>query len=244
MIWGWPAWGGAIPFGYKEPMSPLDGVGLSDVGEALKPVELLDLLPDAYAAVLREANGFTINHGTNRIFGLRADRHMDLRAWNDEDGWRFAWGGLADPFLCFGETVFGDQYALRWRPGRDGFEPEVYLLDANLLGPDVVADSFDDFLAKEIVRNSRTPHDPLAVAAVAAFGRVEPTHNLVLTPSVMLGGPEVVDNLMPLDAFAAMIYGGDIHTAVSALTEDATVSAVEPWFDELERPRLRVVFSE
>ncbi|XVU27709.1 SMI1/KNR4 family protein [Actinoplanes sp. CA-054009] len=220
---------------------------LGDVGPQLpgaaESAPLLGELPRTYAAALRTANGFSINQGMNRIFGLRPDRHMDLRAWNEPEAWRFAWGDRPDGFLFFGETVFGDQYALRRLPDGNGFEETVYLLDANLLSAEPVAETFDEFLAKEIVRNAVMPHDPLAEAAIEKFGRVAPTHNLVLTPSLMLGGVEDVDNMMPMDSFTAMIYGGDICRAVSSIADEAVVTAVRPWTDEQGRQRLEVLLA-
>lgn len=230
----------------EQVLEHLRDTGLSNVGEDISGVggaaSLLGQLPATYAAALRIANGFTISRGMNRIFGVRADRHMDLRAWNEPDGWRFAWGERADGFLFFGATVFGDQYALRRLPG-GGFSDGVYLLDANLLVADLVADTFDEFLANEVIRNAAMPHDPLAVAAMRAFGTVTPEHHLVLTPSLLLGGVEDTANMMLLDSYTAMIYGGDILTAVDAAAEEAAVTAVEPWTDDRGRQRLRVLLS-
>ena len=230
----------------EQVLDHLRDTGLADAGEDISGVggaaSLLSELPATYAAALRITNGFTINQGMNRIFGVRADRHMDLRAWNEPDAWRFAWGARADGFLFFGGTAFGDQYALRRSPG-GGFDDGVYLLDANLLGADLVADTFDEFLAKEVIRNATMPHDPLAVAAMRAFGTVKPENHLVLTPSLLLGGVEDPANMMPMDSYTAMIYGGDIATAVEAADDEAAVTAVEPWTDDRGRRRLRVLLS-
>lgn len=223
-------------------------VELADVGAALEDSEqterLLGELPALYAEVLHVANGFTVNQGMNRVFGIRADRHMDLYSWNDEEAWRFAWNGRADSFLLFGETAFGDQYALRRVDGGASYEDVVYLLDANLLSVRPVFDSFAQFLEREIVENSLDSTDPFALACIEKFGRVGPNANLVLTPSLLLGGPEDVSNLMKLDSYTAMICGGDIYTAVVSAPDGAAVVGVEPWIDEAGRQRLRVRFAE
>jgi hypothetical protein len=227
----------------EQVLDDLRDTGLADAGAVISGVggaaSLLGELPATYAAALRIANGFTINQGMNRIFGIRADRHLDLRAWNEPEAWRFAWGARADGYLFFGETVFGDQYALRRLPG-GGYADGVYLLDANLLGADLVADTFDEFLAKEVIRNAKMPYDPLAIAAMQAFGPVKPENHLVVTPSLLLGGVEDPANMMLMDSYTAMIYGGDIITAVDAVVGEAVVTAVEPWTDDRGRQRLRV----
>src|SRR5690349_6708940 len=96
----------------EQVLQHLRDTELGDVGPQLpgaaESAPLLGELPPTYAAALRTANGFTINQGMNRIFGLRPDRHMDLLAWNEPEAWRFAWGDRPDSFLFFGETVFGD----------------------------------------------------------------------------------------------------------------------------------------
>ncbi|MBM2618357.1 hypothetical protein JIG36_22610 [Actinoplanes sp. LDG1-06] len=222
----------------------LPDVGLSDVGPALDGSEpFLGELPPDYAATLRVANGFTVHRGMNRVFGVRPDRHMDVRSWNDEQAWRFAWNGRADSFLMVGGTAFGDQYALRRRA--DGsYDDVVYLLDANLLGARPVFDSFEQFLEREIVHNALTPTHPVALACVAKFGEVPPTRNVVLTPSMLLGGPEDVATMVTIDSYTAMIYGGDIYAAVMSVPDEAPVVGVEPWSDDEGRQRLRVRFGE
>lgn len=221
---------------------------LADVGPALEGSDrterLLGELPMLYAAALRLVNGFTINQGMNRIFGVREDRHMDIRSWNEEEEWRFAWNGKADSFLMFGETAFGDQYALRRAGDAPGYGQTVYLLDANLLSVEPVFDSFAQFLEREILQNPISSQDPVASECINKFGRLSPTANVVLSPSLMLGGPEDVSNMLTIDSFTAMIYGGDIYAAITSAPEGAAVVGVEPWADDMGRQRLRIRFAE
>jgi hypothetical protein len=231
----------------EDVLRRLRGLALEDVGQALgdsdRTKRLFGDLPSVYAEALRIANGFTVHSGMNRVFGIRGDRHMDLRSWNEEEGWRFAWHGKADPsFLMFGETAFGDQYALRWTGS--SYEDVVYLLDVNLLSVRPIFDSFAHFLDQEIVQNALSPSHPTALACVDKFGRVPPNENLVLTPSLLLGGYEDVTNMVKLESYTAMIYGGDIYTAVVAAPDEAAVVGVEPWVDDAGRRRLRVIFAE
>lgn len=231
----------------EDVLRRLRGLELADAGRALDESDqterLLGELPSVYAAALRIANGFTVHSGMNRVFGIRGDRHMDLRSWNEEEGWRFAWAGKADPsFLMFGETAFGDQYALRWNGS--SYEDRVYLLDVNLLSVRPIFDSFAHFLDQEIVQNAISPSHPAAIACVDKFGRVSPNENFVLTPSLLLGGYEDVSNMVKIESYTAMIYGGDIYAAVVSAPDEAAVVGVEPWADEAGRRRLRVVFAE
>jgi hypothetical protein len=71
----------------EDVLRRLHGLELADAGQALDDSDrtdrLLGKLPSVYAAALRIANGFTVHSGMNRVFGIRADRHMDLRSWNN-----------------------------------------------------------------------------------------------------------------------------------------------------------------
>lgn len=142
----------------------------------------------------------------------------------------------------FGETAFGDQYALRW--AGDRYEETVYLLDVNLLSVRPIFESFAHFLDQEIVQNALNPSHPVALACVGKFGRVRPDENVVLTPSLLLGGQEDVSNMVKIESYTAMIYGGDIYTALAAVPDEAVVVGVHPWVDDADRQRLRVVFAE
>ncbi|GIF68566.1 hypothetical protein Ais01nite_66010 [Asanoa ishikariensis] len=219
----------------------LMAVGVAHVGPSVDAPDLARAaLPDEYAALLTRLNGFTVNAGAVRLFGLRPERHLDLRAWNAPDGWRFAWDERVEPFLCIGQTAFGEQYALRRGP--DGYAPEIYLLEPNFLRPEVIAASFAEFVALELVGNAEDPYDPVLVEAIARLGPIDPENNWVYTPSLALGGPEDLTNLMPMSAYLAMVIGGDIALGVEPAPDGAVITKIVPWFDELERPRIRVEF--
>jgi hypothetical protein len=199
-------------------------------------------LPDDYLATLSRFNGFTVHGGANRLFGIRGDAHMDIRVWNSREKWRFAWADRPSPFYCIGETAFGDQYALRLSDDGDVFRPEVFLLEGNFLEPEVIGENFQLFLEQELVRNAETPWDDVAVEAVRRYGPIDVANNWVYTPSVALGGPEDVANLVELDCFTAMTIAGDIASAIADADPAAQLQGVEPYEDGQGRSRLRVIF--
>ena len=219
----------------------VDHIGQSITSEALAAA-LPPQVPDDYLQVLRRLNGFSVQSGVNRLFGVRDEPTMDISAWNSADSWKFSWGNRVDQFLCFGETAFGDQYAFRYEG--DVLGSEVYLLEANFLEPEIAGATFEDFFVNEFVRNAEEPWDPVAVEAVERFGPIEITHNWVYTPSVALGGPDDLSNVMKLDAFTAMTIAGDIVTCIYSAPTEAVLVGVSPWIDERGRSRLRVDFRD
>ncbi len=203
--------------------------------------ELLDALPVEHTAVVQLFNGLTVSRGAYRLFGLRPEPYLDIVSWNESASWRFAWDDRLKPFLCFGETAWGDQYAYRRRPN-GSFEPEIYLLEGTLLEAEILAPSFGRFLVDEFLRNARFPYDSITRAALARFGQVDPAHNWVFSPSLALGGEESVENVIELPAFTAMTFAGDIATSLLAAPPSSSSKSVETWTDDSGRARLRVRF--
>ena len=83
----------------------------------------LDRLPELHHRLLEGLNGFTVQAGTLRVFGVGRGDALDLGWWNEPRTWRFAWDDRVDPYVCFAATAWGDQYAYR-----RGTEPVKWLL--------------------------------------------------------------------------------------------------------------------
>jgi len=217
-------------------------IGLGhDLGPEVHGLEEWDALPDDHRDLLRRANGFTLYHGAFRLFGLR-EGPLSLADWNEERTWRFAWGERTRGYLFIGETAFGDQYAYRQLPSGELAGPEIYFLQATLLTPSLMADSFSAFVAEELLRNAQKPYDHFIGDMIARHGQVGAETNWAYAPSIALGGPEILDNVVPLPARTAMTYQGDIVTALYADPLDRVPRAVSQWTDELGRPRLRLEY--
>ena len=199
-------------------------------------------LPASHRELLQQLNGMTVFHGAFRLFGVRAEPWLDLTQWNALETWQFAWDERVEPFVVFAETAWGDQYAYRWSESGDGLEPEVYFLEGTLLRPRAFAASFDEFLADEFIRNARSPYDEMVTQVVARRGPIPADQHWVYVPSVALGGPELIDNVMELPAVTAMTYAGDLATAL-LVRPGVHPTAVEPWTDGRGRSRLRVSFA-
>jgi hypothetical protein len=74
-------------------------------------VAAIERLPSEYLRLVARADGIVAFDGALRILGLRESQLPDILQWNEERGWRAAYGGLADDLLFFAENAFGDQYA-------------------------------------------------------------------------------------------------------------------------------------
>jgi hypothetical protein len=199
-------------------------------------------LPDQHAAVLRESNGIEAYAGYVRLFGVRTVESIDAIAWNERDCWKFAWGDRCSAYWCFAETAWGDQYGYALNELQAGGDVPVYFLDALSMSPQVVAPSFAEFWEKEFVRSAKAPYDSMLKQARQKFGPLELSSHLVYVPSILLGGTEDISHVQTMNARAAMICNGDIALQLDAGPAAGTVKAIEPYQDDQERARLRLVW--
>ncbi|MDB5335765.1 MAG: hypothetical protein JWN70_1384 [Planctomycetaceae bacterium] len=214
------------------------------LGPELSPtaaeIQILTALPSSHSAALHQLNGFAFYAGAFRIFGLGSDNLLNLTSWNESSTWRFAWDERVDPYFVFGETAWGDQYAYKSVDGRLG--SEVYFLESNLLRPTLIADTFDQFLEEQVMSNAVQPHDTFLSETVERFGAIDLERHWALAPSLIIGGPEDLDNVIELPARTAMIFAGDIALGLSKWPEGDSVPHVVPWRDVEGRDRLSLKF--
>jgi hypothetical protein len=203
---------------------------------------LLERLPSAHCELLSAMNGFMVQHGVLRVFGVGRGDALDVEGWNEPDTWRFAWDDRVDDFFCFATTAWGDQYAYR-RRDVGGPEPAVYFLEATMLRPEILAATFEDFLEREVLRVAEGgPYDSLTRAALGRFGGLSSDELWAFAPSIALGGDESLDNVVHLASSVAMTIAGDIASALRASTPGSWPTGVDPWVDGAGRQRLRVRF--
>lgn len=218
----------------------------ADKGPGLEPGSgqeaEFEMLPSSHLSLLRLINGVTVYHGMYRLFGIgRSEPYLDMGSWNAKGTWRFAWDDRLEPYWIFGETAWGDQYAYR-RSEDGGWDRRVYFLEANFMRADVLVDSFEDFMENDFLRNARESYDSFGREVVKRHGAISPADHWVLSPSVAIGGPEDLDNIMKMRSIAAMIIAGDLAVPIDNSRDDEYVAAVIPWVDDAGRARLKVSF--
>jgi hypothetical protein len=200
------------------------------------------VLPSEHQAVLQQSNGIEVYAGYIRLFGVGATEGIDAVIWNQPEWWKFAWDDKCSGYWCFAETAFGDQYAYALDSLRAGAGNKVYFLDALSMTPEIVASSFDEFLAKEFVRLAKDPYDAMIKQARQKRGPIAARSHLVYVPSILLGGTEDIDCAQEMDSRSAMICNGDIATQLDAAPSGKAVKGVETYEDALSRMRIRLVW--
>jgi len=198
--------------------------------------------PAAYRELLQLTNGIEAYAGHYRLFGLSSGEAIDAIAWNNEQCWKFAWGGRCAGFWCFAETAWGDQYAFRIESLRAGEDDEVFFLDSMSMTPEVVASSFCEFFEKEFLRSAKAPYDAMMTLARCRFGPIDRETHLVSMPSPLLGVAEDLRNVHRMNARAAMICNGDLAVQVDNGPPEGVIQSLCHFLDERQRQRIRVVW--
>lgn len=210
-------------------------------------------LPDAHLELLQLTNGVIAEDGHNRFFGIGATAAIDMVEWNSEGCWKFAWHGRADPYLCFGEDVWGNQYAYRFEDLRSTAPgPPLWFLGGIDLTPfSMQRQSFEEFLTYGFVRNAQGLVDNddgrLTKERFPVLGADE---LLVPMPPGLLMGvddqsiPAMVDRAEVMSARVAMIVNGDVCTQLNERLMGRLPDRFEVVEDEQGRTRLKLVWDD
>lgn len=191
-------------------------------------------LPPAHEALLLESDGLSAFGGYFRIFGVE---HLCL--WNARDTWKFAWPDEVSKFVCFGETGWGDQYA--YSVDEDGAHGgTVYFLDALAMQPELLSQSFEDFLTSEFLRNALNPYDEMVVGARKRLGDLAEGEHIQYVPSPLISGEESLERVTKLPATAAMIINGDLARQLRDEKQTSPIKRVSTYEDEKGRTRIRI----
>ncbi|MGZ3455984.1 MAG: SMI1/KNR4 family protein [Polyangiales bacterium] len=220
---------------------------LQHAAEAVGPSPGEQFVRDAFAAVLplqsshlqlmARMNGASFASSYIRLFGVQAHAR-NVFEWNDPRLWKFSWDEAMQDFFCFGETAFGDQFALRY----DGVVPYVYRISVDG-GLARIADSFDEFLVW-LSAAVRSPDEHI-LAAQSRFPRVPWDKHLVQVPPELLVGRFAPEFLRPMSAVSSMVAAGDLTRQIHLPgNEERRVIRLDTYIDENDRGRLRVIWAD
>jgi hypothetical protein len=198
------------------------------------------VLPESHRTFLMHSDGAETYGGYYRLFGARRGAPTDLRTWNSPDFWKFAWGGLASEFFCFGESAWGDQFAYRASSMTGGTEPEVYMLHNTSMLAINIAENFSVFLSRSFLRSAINPFSGIIIESRNKFGDIGDEDHLILKRSILLDGENNINNIALIGARASMIINGDLATEYNGLPDGAQITGVRTYEDEHGRIRVAI----
>lgn len=169
------------------------------------------------AVMLSRKNGFFLFNGGVNVFRAGAQGlGPELVNWNDAGTWKDTYNGLADPYFCFGQDIFGVQFAIKDNAEVVTFDPET--ARAKNIGNSLASwaqwllDDPDVRAAAGFARAYQDEHGPL-----------DANQRLVPLQFFVGGGGYDFDNFAVRDAVTAMRIRGPIAEQVHDLPEGATI---------------------
>ncbi|MFD9338155.1 hypothetical protein ACFWBF_27700 [Streptomyces sp. NPDC060028] len=173
-------------------------------GGAESPLEIL----------LTEMNGFYAFESALHVFpsGEPGLPGRSLEEWNSKTLWRESYGPLVPEMVFFAEDVFGAQFAV----ARDGmvysFNPETAAVSK--FSEDVASWRDDIIEDWNYATGYSVGHE-----WQTRNGSLPPGHRLVPRIPFSVGGEFSFDNIIPVEAVAALKYWGGFALAISRLRD-------------------------
>jgi hypothetical protein len=168
-------------------------------------------------AMISRINGFFVFNAGIQVFRVGEEGYgADLLTWNSEDTWKDTYDGLADDLFCFGQDIFGRQFAI------EGGE-EVVLFDPETARVTTLGDSLEDWAAWLLADEDVNGAASFAYAYQKEKGALDAGERLVPLTFFIAGGGYDFDNFVARDAALAMRIRGPIAQQVHDLPEGATV---------------------
>jgi len=166
--------------------------------------------------VLSRMNGFFLFNAGVQVFRAGDDGlGPDLLAWNSESLWKDTYGGLADDLFCFGQDIFGTQFAIVGGTDVVAFDPES--ADLEHLGTSL--ESWAQWLLDDPDVNGAAS---FAYAFQKERGALEPDDRLIPLQFFVTGGSYDFGNLAVKEAALAMRIRGPIAQQVHNAPDGAT----------------------
>ncbi|MGW6917974.1 SMI1/KNR4 family protein [Kitasatospora sp. NPDC054939] len=166
-------------------------------------------------ALLSRLNGFFVFNAGVQVFRA-GDEGLgpDLLSWNGEELWKSTYGGLADELFCFGQDIFGTQFAIVGGESVVAFDPET--AESETLGT-----GLDDWAAWLLADPDVNGAASFAHAFQQENGALDPGDRLVPRQFFVAGGGYDFDNFAVREAATAMRIRGPVAQQVSSLPDGA-----------------------
>ncbi|MER8182696.1 SMI1/KNR4 family protein [Kitasatospora sp. NPDC094015] len=163
-------------------------------------------------------NGFFLFDAGVQVFRVGEEGlGPDLLSWNEENAWKDTYDGLADDLFCFGQDIFGTQFAVVGGEEVVAFDPET--AETVVLGT-----SLEDWARWLLADPAVNAAANFAYAYQQQNGPLEPGQRLVPLQFFVAGGGYEFDNFAVRDAVTAMRIRGPLAQQVHNLPDGATIN--------------------
>ncbi|WP_042407777.1 hypothetical protein [Streptacidiphilus carbonis] len=168
-------------------------------------------------SVISQLNGFFLFNAGVQVFRVGDEGYgPDLLSWNHEDTWKDTYDGLADDLFCFGQDIFGNQFAII-----GGEEVVVFDPESARVAP--LGNSLEEWAAWLLADEDVNGAASFAYAYQKELGALDPAERLVPLTFFIGGGSYDFDNFVARDSVTAMRIRGPIAQQVHDLPDGATI---------------------
>ncbi len=180
------------------------------VGSAVDDLDVLSLLPDELASLLRDTNGFVLFHGGLHVRGaVRSPAWHSIRAvMEGDEALHKLYASVMQTDIPFAEDCVGDQFLLR--------AGEVWRLEAETGDIEKTADSFALFWAA-------IAKDPYEALNFNPDLRLEPGKLLHAYPPFCTKESKLGVSLKPIPALELIRFHADFARQLAAVPEGASI---------------------
>jgi hypothetical protein len=191
----------------RSPLGP--GIRL-DLGAATGPLGEL-------AGLLSHTNGFTTANAGVQVFRAGPDGlGPELSYWNAAGTWKSTYGALAEDLFCFGQDLFGVQFAIEDHSRIVTFDPETG--DRDFIGDTL--DTWAQWLLADLDLHAARS---FATAWQDRHGPLDYDERLLPRQLFVLGGTYDDENLKVAEAAAAMRIRGPLAQQLSGLADGTRI---------------------
>jgi hypothetical protein len=167
--------------------------------------------------LITRMNGFfAFNAGIQVFRAGEEGLGPDLLSWNTGEMWKDTYGGLADDLFCFGQDIFGVQFAIVGQDQVVRFNPET-------TATTLIGSSLEDWAQWLLSDPDVNGANSFSYAFQKENGPLDPNERLVPLQFFALGGSYDFDNMAVHDASDAMQIRGPIAQKINATPDGATI---------------------
>jgi len=167
--------------------------------------------------VISRMNGFFLFNGGIQVFRVGEEGlGPDMLSWNSDEVWKDSYAGLADDLFCFGQDLFGNQFAIMGGEEVVRFDPET--ADVTPLGT-----SLEAWAKRLLVDPDVNGVNSFAHAFQKENGALRPNERLIPLQFFVMGGSYEFDNLSVKDATVTMQIRGPIAQKIHNAPDGATI---------------------
>ncbi|MBT9290395.1 hypothetical protein [Prosthecodimorpha staleyi] len=200
--------------------------------------------PDKSSRILRRLRssspgGLTFFNGYLKVYGVRGERGIDIRHWNAESSWKFAWPSDLRPYWCFAGTAMGEQFAVETVPGDGPAASAVYSLDPITMEPSVFASAMDDFFVLFSQGPEAFIYEDVYRDIVEKHGAIGMKDGVSVMPPRVFRRDVDAKSVFISDYRTMMTINGDCFSEASKLPVGAQVLGLTAYSDDQNRERIR-----